>query len=126
MAVPTTDPIKISIPAGKSVIVNFATNASFTQSFSITNSDNVVECSGSGSGVGPVVQNSQVFTATLGGEYAVAILANGNAQEVLESSSSSVYNGTVYAQSYNFVSEDASDSDYNDTFLSINWFQYNS
>ncbi len=125
MAVPTTDPIKISIPAGKPVIVNFATNASFNQSFSITNSNGVVECSGSGSGTGPSVQDSQVFTATLGGEYSVVIEGNGSAEKVLESSTSSVYNGTVYAQSYMFIGEDSTDSDYNDTFLSINWFQYN-
>jgi len=125
MSTPTTNPIGISIPAGKAVIVNFATNASFSQSFSITNSSGVVECSGSGSGVGPAVQTSQVFTAELGGTYSVVIDGNSSAEKVLTADCSAIDNGVIYAQSYIFAGEDSTDDDYNDTFLSISWFQFN-
>lgn len=125
MSTPSTNPINISLPQGKTVIVNFATNTTVQQSYSISDSSGTVVCKDSGTGTGPTAHSSQTFTANEGGKYSVSIIANGSNEKVLMSESSVVYDGTVYAQSYTFVSEDASDNDYNDTFLSINWFQKN-
>jgi len=125
MSTPTTQAIDISIPAGKAVIVNFATNSSMNQAFNIADSTGTSVCSGSGTGTGPAVQSSQVFTAETGGVYKVTITGGGNEENVLTANCSAIDNGVIYAQSFVFVGEDATDHDFNDTFLSINWFQFN-
>ena len=125
MSIPQKSPVRITIPAGKTAIVNFANNSSAKESFRITDSNGKEVCSGAGTGTGPKVQPSQTFVAEAGGIYKVSIDSYDTPNMILDSNSSMVSNGIVYAQSYLFISEDASDNDYNDTFLNISWFQNN-
>lgn len=120
--------IAISIPANKIVFWSALAQSSANQFIQLkdSNANIVFTVQGTSSSGGiPTQIGSGFFQADTSGSYSIWIGTNGGksysqilwSQDVITSGSS------VYFGKYIFASEDATDYDYNDSFIQLQWFQ---
>jgi len=122
--------IPVSLPYGKTVFWSMLVQADYDQFVQLKDSQGNVQftATGTSSGGGQPTQVAQGFfqVGDQSGAYTLSLGVNGGAHWSSVIYSSDVLNlgSTIYFGSYIFVTEDATDADYNDTCFQMNWFQY--
>ena len=120
---PTTNPVPIKIPNGKTCFWSMITQAAYVQTLIIKDSAGNPVVNQSGQSVHPTLANHGSFVANTGdGHYTVEIQANGVNERVIYAENSNVFQGTICQQTWTFVSEDSTDNDFNDCFVILTWF----
>jgi mannose-binding lectin len=115
--------IPITLPVGFTVYYSGMTQASWNQFIQLKDSHGNVIFTLSGSG--PYA--TQSFTASdTTGNYTVYIGTNGGSQwsQVVWDEEVLNIGNTVYFGIFNFISEDGTDTDYNDSYLALYWFTF--
>lgn len=123
--------IAIALPAGKAVFWSAVAQAAYPQFVQLKDPNGAVifTASGQSPDMHSPTQYGQGFfqvdpAAT--GDYTVWIGVNDGQswQSVLWEESSLEMSGSTYFGQFSFISEDGADQDYNDTCLSLHWFEY--
>lgn len=127
----TGNGIAISIPLDKSVFWSAVAQAAYNQYVKVTTAAGAVVFEQSGAspdGHSPYQYGNGLFSTSAYNttDYLVYIGINGGAswQSVQWDQAAITSGSDTYFTSIMFVSEDASDNDYNDTCLTLNWFEY--
>lgn len=123
--------IPVTIPLNKSVFWSAVAQAAFDQYVKVTTAAGVLVFQQSGSspdGHSPFQYGNGLFSTAAYSttDYLVYIGVNGGSpwQSVQYDQAAIVNGSNTYFTSLIFVSEDSSDNDYNDTCLTLNWFEY--
>ncbi len=119
---PTRDPIEVNLWPGRVAQWSLSTQAGFTQNLLIKDADGNILVNASDSG-------TKYFAKTgtfMGGKnpHTVAISANGKPSDVQAASSAMVLGGKATSKTYLFASEDLGDGDYQDSFVTLTWFEF--
>jgi hypothetical protein len=126
MTTPQKGPIPISLPDGKPVSCTLVVQSSLEQTFTIRDKDNntIVTMSGSGGIGGPKFIGEQSFVAKGDANpYTVEIKTPSGPEGVLVAEAATAWGATIYARTWTFASEDATDNDFNDSFATVTWFR---
>ncbi len=121
--------IEFTIPSGKTAFWTVTTQAAWQQFAQLQDSAGTVIFTASGAspdGHSPTQIGSGSFTAAdPGGNYRLSIGTDGGAQwsSVVWDMLSLSLDSTTVSASYTFISEDGADQDYNDTCVSLTWFE---
>ncbi len=125
------DGIAITIPLGKTVFWSTVCQATDEQYVRVTTSTGEVVFEASGAspdGHSPYQYGQGTFSTSAFNttDYLVYIGINSGAswQSVMWDQNSISSGSTTYYSAYNFISEDATDQDYNDTHLAVQWFEF--
>lgn len=123
--------IPVTIPLNKSVFWSAVAQATDDQYVKVTTKAGVLVFQQSGTspdGHSPSQYGNGLFSTAAYNttDYLVYIGINGGStwQSVQYDQAVIVNAGNTYFTSLIFVSEDGSDNDYNDTCLTLNWFEY--
>ncbi|RMB12040.1 hypothetical protein [Eilatimonas milleporae] len=127
----TGDGIAITLPKGKMIFWSAVAQATYQQFVQVKDSGGTVifEASGSSAdGHSPTQYGQGMFQTNPSGDggYTVWIGLNNGAgwQQVLWDKCGISHSGTDYYSQYTFISEDGADEDFNDTCLTLQWFEY--
>ncbi len=105
------------------------TAATNTATITDTNGNTVAQISAIGGttggyvGMTPTSGNTNIFQPQSSGQpYTITFTNSGSYQSQYLSAKNAINNGrTTYAESYTFVTEDATDHDYNDSTVFLSW-----
>ncbi|MBR9971606.1 hypothetical protein [Magnetospirillum sulfuroxidans] len=119
--------IAITLAPGKTVFWTVTAQAAYTQFVQLkdTNGTVVFTATGSGGTGGTPNQIGQGhFVVPNNANYTMYIGTNNGAQwsSVIWDADALVYGGTVYYQTFNFISEDGGGTDYNDSAVTLSYF----
>lgn len=127
----TGNGIAISIPLNKSVFWSAVAQAAYSQYVKVTTAAGALVFEQSGTspdGHSPYQYGNGLFSTAAYGttDYLVYIGVDGGSRwQSVQWDQATIVNGAItYFTSVMFVSEDASDNDFNDTCLTLNWFEY--
>jgi hypothetical protein len=119
--------IAVTLPPGKTVFWNVTTQASYNQYVLLSNSSGSRVFLATGASTGghsptQIGQGSFVVDAT--GNYTIYIGINGGAQysQVLWDDMTVFLNSIIVCSNLNYISEDGADQDFNDSAVSLTWF----
>ena len=123
MSTSTKNPNSIWIPKTKHAWWSFVVNASKEQYLTITDasSNSIVTKQGSGNGA-PTFVDQGTFQST-NPPYTVSIKSKNNEEEVLHGETTILNQDKVMLQTHVMISEDSTDKDFNDSFVTVTWFQ---
>lgn len=123
---PYTSPVQFNMPSGKGVVWIATTQSGLPQTVTVTDAaqNTVISASGPGDGgQAPNIIGYGVFTSSNAGEtYTVSIEANGQPSQIINDGLELGVGTTIMSGTWSFVSEDSSDNDFNDTSLTLTWF----
>jgi mannose-binding lectin len=114
--------IQITLPPNLKIYYSGMTQAALSQFIQLKDMSGNVIFTLTGSGP----WQTQSFTSNSTGQYKVYIgTSNGAAwSSVIWDDDALTIGSTVYFNVFSFISEDAGDQDFNDSYLSICWFQF--
>jgi hypothetical protein len=121
--------IAVSVPNGKTAFWTVTTQAAWQQYVVLADSSGNLIFTASGAspdGHSPTLIGSGSFVSgDPGGNYQLFIGINGGAQwsSVMWDVLPLTLNGATMSSSYTFISEDGADQDYNDSCVSLTWFE---
>ncbi len=119
--------IAFSLPAGKTAFWTVTTQAAYNQFVQLKDSTGAVifqSVGASSGGHSPTQIGSGTFVTTGNSPYTIYIGINGGQQwsTVLWDDMIVNLNDTIMCSNFNFISEDGADQDFNDSAVSISWF----
>ena len=122
--------IAFSLPSGKTVFWTVTAQASYTQFVQLKDSTGAVIFQASGSSTGghsPTQIGNGTFVSTGNTPYMLYVGINGGQHwsQVLWDNMTLYLNTTIMCSNFNFISEDNADQDFNDSSVSITWFNTN-
>jgi mannose-binding lectin len=121
--------IALTVPTGKTAFWTVTTQAAWSQFVQLTDSAGNIVFSAAGAspdGHSPTQIGAGSFTAgDPGGNYRIYIGTNGGQSwsTVLWDVLPLQFNGTTMSGNYNFISEDGADQDFNDSCVTLTWFE---
>lgn len=119
--------IPVTLASGKTVFWTVTAQAGYSQFVQLQDSsgNNVFTATGSGgTGGTPKQLNNGSFVVGSNPNYTLYVGTNNGAQwsSVIWDSDALVNGGTVYYQTFNFISEDGGGTDYNDSCTTLSYF----
>ncbi len=120
--------IAVALPQGKSVFWTVTVQAADAQFVQLTDSQGGVVFTASGASPGghsPTLIGNGTFVAEDPSGYRLYVGTNGGQawSIVLWDEIPLMMNGVTLSANYNFISEDGADQDFNDSHVSITWFE---
>ncbi|MFJ5504737.1 hypothetical protein ACIPUO_11120 [Pectobacterium carotovorum] len=119
--------IVISLPQGKTVFWTVNVQASWQQFVQVRDSNNQLVFQASGASQGghsPTQIGNGTFVTTGNGAYTIYLGVNNGQSwsQVMWDEITLNIGNKVYSSSFNFITEDGADQDFNDTCLTLTWF----
>ncbi|HEX8064592.1 MAG TPA: hypothetical protein VF535_15425 [Allosphingosinicella sp.] len=121
--------IALTVPTGKTAFWSVVTQAAWQQFVQLTDSAGNIVFTATGSSTGgnsPTQIGVGTFVAAdPGGNYNLYVGINGGSQwsSVMWDVLPLALGQTTMSSSYSFISEDGADQDYNDSCVSLTWFE---
>ncbi|MBN3216849.1 hypothetical protein CUU54_13315 [Pectobacterium polaris] len=119
--------IAISLPQGKTVFWTVNVQASWQQFVQVRDSNNQLVFQASGASQGghsPTQIGNGTFVTTGNGTYTIYLGVNNGQSwsQVMWDEITLNIGNKVYSSGFNFITEDGADQDFNDTCLTLTWF----
>ncbi|AUG99311.1 hypothetical protein PCO86_19285 [Pectobacteriaceae bacterium CE70] len=119
--------IPITLPVGKTVFWTADVQASYSQFIQVRDSTNtvVIQSSGASTGGHSPTQIGQGSFVTAGTGVYTIFLGYNNGQswsQVMWDEMTLIIGSQIFSSCFNFITEDGADQDFNDSCLTLTWF----